>query len=248
MRPRGRSRGLCRRLAPGRHRPQHAEKPLVGTAAQAEPPPRLVRLGAVDRRIDQVGHLLGKPLAAAVFAEDLLQPLIHRAQMDHVGQRVFDLPVGQWPVRPVGEARGLVEAGAGKTPHQSFVADRVAEPANHRGDLGVEHRVRHLARQLKEDLQILPGRVKHLQHRRVGHQRQQRRQVETRRQRIDRHRLVRAGDLYDTKDRPEGPLAHELRIHRDELGGPLSRTEGGKHLVIGNQCHASALYTEIHRA
>ena len=52
---------LRRRLAPCRHRPQDAEKAPVGAPAQAKPPPRLIRLGAVDRRVDEVRHLLGEP-------------------------------------------------------------------------------------------------------------------------------------------------------------------------------------------
>ena len=73
---------LRRRLAPRRDGLQHAEKPPVGRAAQPEAPPCLFRVGAVDRRIDQILHLLGEPAGAAVLAEDLLQPLIDRAQMD----------------------------------------------------------------------------------------------------------------------------------------------------------------------
>ena len=109
MRPRGRSRAA----PPSRARPRRARS-TPRNRWSARPRRRKRRhassgLGAVDRRVDQVGHLLGEPVAAAVLAEDLLQPLVDRAQMDHVGQRVLDLPLGQRPVRPIGEARGLVE-------------------------------------------------------------------------------------------------------------------------------------------
>ena len=216
---------LRRRLAPRRDRLQHAEKPPVGRAAQPEAPPRLVRIGAVDRRIDQILHLFREPAGAAVFAEDLLQPLIDGAQMDHIGQRVCDLPLGQGPLRPIGEARGLVETGAGQPPDQRLVADRVAEAAHHRGDLGIEDRVRHLAGQLKEDFEVLAPGVKHLEDRGIGHQVEQRRQIEAGRERVDRDGLVGSRHLREAQDRPIGALAHELGIDRDELGAFLPGAE-----------------------
>ena len=165
--------------------------------------------------------------------------------MDDIGQRVCDLPLGQGPLRPIGEARGLVETGAGQPPDQRLVADRVAKAAHHRRDLRIEYRVRHLAGQLKEDFEVLARRVKHLEDRGVGHQVQQRRQIDAGSQRVDRDRLVRPRHLRQAQDRPVGALAHELGIDGDELGAFLPGAERRERLGVGDQGHCRALYTEI---
>ena len=232
---------LRRGLAPRRQGTQHAEKPPVGAAAQPEAAPRLGRLAAVDRRVDQIGHLLGEPAGAAVFRQHVLQPVIDRPQMDDIGERVVDLSFGQGPMRPVGKARGFVQGRAGQPLDQCLVADRVAEAAHHRGHLGVEDGVRHIAGQMKEDLEILARRVEHLEGRRVGHQRQQRRQIDPFGQRVDRHRFLRAGHLHDAEDRPIGALAHELGIDGSELRAFLPDAEGGKRVGVGDQLHRGGL-------
>ena len=58
---------LRRRLAPGRERAQHRQKAQIGTAAQPKAMPGLGRLGAVERRVGERRHLLGKPARPAVF-------------------------------------------------------------------------------------------------------------------------------------------------------------------------------------
>jgi hypothetical protein len=92
--------------------------------------------------------------------------------MHDIGQGILDLALGQRPVRPVGEPRGLVEAGAGEAFDQGLVADRIAKAAHHRSHLTVEDGMRHFARKLEEDLEILACRVEHLEDPRIGHQRQ----------------------------------------------------------------------------
>ncbi len=96
------------------------------------------------------------------------------------------------------------------------VGHLLAIAADHRRDLGVEQRRRQDAGELPENLEILPGGVEHLDHVLVGHQLQQRLEVEPRRQRVDRQRLVVGRDLDDAEDRPEGRLAQEFGVDRHE--------------------------------
>ena len=73
--------------------------------------------------------------------------------------------------------------------------------------------------QMVEDLEILPGGVHHLEHRCVGHQGQQRGEIDARRQRIDRHGLLGAGDLHQAELGVIGAIAHELGVDGDEALG-----------------------------
>ena len=110
--------------------------------------------------------------------------------MGDVGERVGPLLFGERPVRPVGEAGGLVEVDADDGADEVVVADAVAEAADAGGDLGVEDVLRHPAGELDEDFDVLPGGVEDLGHLLVGEELEERREVEPGRQRIDQHRLV----------------------------------------------------------
>src|SRR5258707_12964344 len=156
----------------------------------------------------------------------------------------MELAFAQRAMRPVGEARGLVEARPGEPPDERFVARRIAEAAHHRGDLGIEDRARHLSGQLIEDFKILPRRMKYLQGTGAGHQRQQRRQIDTLGERVDRDRLLRPGDLREAQDRPIGPLADEFSIDGDEFCAFLPLAEPGERVGVGDYRHLSRAYTE----
>ena len=75
----------------------------------------------------------------------------------------------------------------------------------------------HGAEAQDEDLDVLPGGVEHLHHRRVGQQLAERVQVDARGLGVDHRDLVVAGKLHDAELRPVGALAHELGIDGDEL-------------------------------
>ena len=77
---------------------------------------------------------------------------------------------------------------AGDLLDELVVGHAVAEAADHGGDLGVEDRMRDQAAAVEDDLDVLAGGVEDLGHRLVGHQREERRKVDVRRQRIDRAR------------------------------------------------------------
>ena len=88
-----------------------------------------------------------------------------------------------------------------------------------------------------ENFEVLARRVKHLEDRGVGHQVEQRRQIDAGSQRVDRGGLVRPGDLRQTQDRPVGALAHELGIDGNELGAFLPGAERRERLGVGYQGH-----------
>ena len=74
--------------------------------------------------------------------------------------------------------------------HEVGIRDLVAEAANHRGNLRVEQRHRHHLGEVPEDLDVLARGMEDLDHLRVGHQREERREVDSLGERIDRDRLV----------------------------------------------------------
>ena len=100
--------------------------------------------------------------------------------------------------------------------HKLAVGDLLAVAANHRRNLRVEQRRRQDAGELPKDLEVLPGGVEHLDHVLVGHQLQQRLEVEPLGEGVDRHRFVVRGELDDAKDRPECRLAQEFGIDGHE--------------------------------
>ncbi len=161
-------------------------------------------------------HLLGHPLAAPLALQLFAEREIDVAQMRHVGEGIGELVFAERPVAPVGEARRLVDRMAGDAPDQLVIGDRFAEAAHHGRDLRIEDRMRKDAAEMPDDLDVLARGVEHLHHALVGHQREEGREVQPRRFRVDDHRFVAAGDLDDAELRPVGRLPHELGIDGDE--------------------------------
>ena len=73
----------------------------------------------------------------------------------------------------------------------------IAVPAHHRRDLSVEQRRRQDAGELPEDFQVLAGGVEDLDDGLVGHQPEQRLQVEAFGEGVDGERLLVGGELND---------------------------------------------------
>jgi len=115
MRPRGRSRccaAVSRHAASARSTPESAGR--HGRAAESAATPRPV--AAIDRRVDQIGHLLGEPAGPAVF-----RPA--PAESVKTVRRWTTSARAYWTWRSVSgrcaqsvEARGLVEIGPGPAP------------------------------------------------------------------------------------------------------------------------------------
>ena len=152
--------------------------------------------------------------------------------MRDVGQRVVELLVRQRPAAPVREARRLVDVRAGGAADQLVVGNRIAEAADHGGDLRVEDRMRDQVAEMEDDLDVLPGGMEHLHRGAVRHQREERREVDALGERIDDHRQVRTGHLDQAEFGPEGRLADELGVDGDEIGAG----KGGARLFEGGGC------------
>ena len=135
-------------------------------------------------------------------------------QVGDVAERIAKLLVRQRPAAPVREARRLVDLRADDALGEIAVAHRLAEPAHHRRHLGVEDRVRNDAGPGIDDLDVLPARMEHLERAGIGHQIEERLQVDAGSQRVDDQLLLGAGHLDEAQFRPEGLLAQELRVDR----------------------------------
>jgi len=199
----------------------------------------------LDKRVEP-GPAAGGEQAKPVADQD---PVLARERHD-IGHRIGELPLGQRPLRPIGKARGFVDRGAGEAAGQRLIARRIAEAADHCRDLGVEERRRHRPGKIVEDFDVLAGGVEDLEHAWIGHQLEERRELHPRRQRIDRHRLLRPAELDEAELRPIGLVAHELGVHGDEGRPGLAAAESGKCGGVGDQGHGadnallSLLYTE----
>ena len=123
---------------------------------------------------------------------------------------------GQGPARPVGEAVGLVGPVAGDALDQLVVGDAVAIAEHHGRHLGVEDRMRDGAGLVPDDLDVLAGGVKHLQHGLIAHQVEERLEVDAFGQRVDNDRFLRARHLHDAKQGVVGRFPQELGIYRDD--------------------------------
>ena len=79
-----------------------------------------------------------------------------------------------------------------------------------------------------DDFDVLTRGMKDLHHLLVGHQREEGREVDARRQRVDHHRLVGRGHLRDAEQRVIGGLAQEFGVDGDEGVGGHPPAHGGK--------------------
>ena len=152
----------------------------------------------------------------------------------------MQLRIAQRPAGPVGKARTFVNPLAGEPAHQGIVADGVAEAADHCRDLRIEDRMRQPAEAVKEDLQVLASRVKHLEQRfvvqKIGH----RSQIEPGRQRVHGDGTVGPADLQQAQLRPVGLIAQEFGIDGNEVGAPKISTERTENARLGDDQHGGS--------
>ena len=124
---------------------------------------------------------------------------------------------------------------------QGFIAHLLAKAADHRSNLGIKQRAgNHTVIDMK-NLQILPGRVKYLDHIGVAEQRHQRVQRQAGGQRIDQcgiGRLVAGkGHLNQTQLGIIGAFAQKFRIDGDIGMGSSTVAKRGQALGRGNDLH-----------
>ena len=110
--------------------------------------------------------------------------------MRDIGNRVGKLRFRQRPARPVGETVRFVERVAGDALHELVVGNGIAIAQHHGRDLGVEDRMRNELGAVPDDFNVLTRGMKDFHDFLVRHQREERRQIDIRRQRIDDHGFV----------------------------------------------------------
>ena len=222
-------------LAPGGQRLEATQD--IGLAAgDADALPGFGRIILVIGRIADPLHFLVEPVAAPGLAQ-LFQHLGEDFdQIGDVADRIVDLALVERAARPVSEPCALVELHAEPGVDEVAIADLFAKAERHGGDLGVEHRMRRLAGQIMDDLDVLAAGMEDLEHVLIIDQQvEQGRKVDARRLGIDRRGLAGVGDLDQTEFGPVAILAHELGIHRDIGGFGHAGAEIGKRLAVGNQ-------------
>jgi hypothetical protein len=200
---------------PGRDLDQDGK--LLGLAhPRLQPHPGPFRLGTIGVGRCQDVHLLVHPVGAATPAEVGDERAIDVAQVGDVGHRIGDLRRRKRAAGPVGEAVRLVETVAGDALHELVVGDRIAMAEHHGGDLGVEQRTGDDTGAVPDDLDVLARRMEHLQHPLVGHQREERLEIDSGGQRVDHDGLLRACELGYAEQGIIGGLPQELGIDGHE--------------------------------
>ena len=195
----------------------------------------------VGLRRGQNLHFLAHPVVATALFEISVQRREDVAQVGNVGHRVMHLVFGQRPARPVGKTVGLVRPMAGNALDQLVVGNGIAIAEHHGRDLGVEDRVRHDPGLVPDDFDILTGGVENLQHLLVGHQCEERLEVDALGQRIDHDRFLRARHLHDAEQRIIGRLTQEFGIDGDDRVLGEAGANGGEFRSGGNQIHEQSM-------
>ncbi len=140
--------------------------------------------------------------------------------MDDVAGGVVELGLRQGAAAPVREPTALVDVEAKHLPHEGVIGDLFAEAGGHGGDLGIEQRMGDDP-EIVEDLDVLAARVEDLLDLGVGHQIEERLQVEPLGHRVDHGRNVGPCRLDQAQPGPIGGLSHELGVDGDE--GPFGQ-------------------------
>ena len=151
------------------------------------------------------------------------------------------LVLGQRPARPVGEAVGLVRPVADDAFDQLVIGDGIAIAEHHGRDLRIKDRMRNDAGLVPDDLDVLAGGMKHLQHLLIDHQFEERLQVDALGQRVDHDRFLGARHLHDAEQGIIGRLAQEFGIDGDDRVPGEAGANGCEFRSGGNQIHERSM-------
>ena len=133
---------------------------------------------------------------------------------------------------------GLVGPVPGDALDQLVVGDAVAIAEHHGGHLGVEDRVRDDARAMHDDFDVLARGVEHLQHRLIGHQVEERFQVDAGGQRVDHDGFLRAGHLDHAEQGIIGRLTQKFGVDGDDrVPARRSQTAASSAVVVIRSMH-----------
>ncbi|CEG08234.1 hypothetical protein BN961_01648 [Afipia felis] len=136
---------------------------------------------------------------------------------------------------------GLVELVPGDAADKLIVGDGIAIAEHHGGDLGIEHRMRDDPGQMPDDLDVLPRGMEDLQNLLVGHEIEERLEVDAFGKGIHDHCFVGAGELHHAEQGIVGRLAQKLSVDGDERVPGEPRADGGQLLGAGNQFHGCCI-------
>ncbi len=221
-------------LAPGGGRDQGHQLLAAQLAAARHTAPGLIGiLHQLCLRPVAPLHLLVRPAVATQAAQPLQQRIHRRQQVPHVVAGVGNLGGGQRPLRPVGEALGMLQPHAQGLVEHALQRQRAAQPREPGRQLGVEHRRGTGAEVQGETGQVGAGGVHRLDHRPVGDQvgnGLQRRSP----QRVDHGQPLGGGDLDEAEHRRVRALPDELGVQR---AAPLTAGVGqqrGQAGVVGD--------------
>ena len=130
---------------------------------------------------------------------------------------------------------GLVDLPTGEAGDQRIIANLIAKARDHRGDLGVEKRARHIAKQQDEDFDVLPCGMKHLHHIGVGEQYAERGEVDSLGLRIHHRNLMIGGKLHQAELWPIGAFTHEFGVDGHECFAAQPLAECCQRFSVGDE-------------
>ncbi len=209
--------GLGGALAPGGHGLEHGDV-FRSMPPRLQPPPGVLRRHVIVGRIDEARHFLFDPGEAPFPLQPLAQHRVELRQVDDIAGGVVELGLRQRPPAPVREPTALVDVDAEELPHEGVIGDLLAEAGGHGRDLGVEQRMGNDA-QVIEDFHVLAAGMEDLLDLRVGHQIEERLEVQPLGHGVDHRGDIGARGLDQAEPGPIGGLSHELGVDGDE--GPL---------------------------
>ena len=93
-------------------------------------------------------------------------------------------------------------------------------------------------RRVPDDFDVLPRGMEHLHHLLVRHQREERREIDARRERVDHHGLVGDGHLRHAQQRIVGGLAQEFGVDGDERMAAMRSQAAASSAVVVIGCIA----------
>ena len=216
-----------------------------------DPVPGVFGVHGIISWIGELFHLLVKPLASSGLLQLFEHAGENNGKMGNIGNRIIDLAPVERTARPVGKARALVEAQPKPAFDQIGIAELFGLRERHGTNLRIENRMRGLAGEIVDDLDILPTSVKHLEHiLALDQQIEQRFEIDVLGQRIDRRVMLRRRHLNEAKFRIIGRFAHEFGIDGDERRVGYQGAELRQCGAVGDQqrgCHRPVLGRKLPR-
>ena len=227
--------GLGFAFPPGSQRLQSSEH-LQIAPLRLHPQPGLFRIIDIIVGIGELFHLGVDPHPAARFTQFFQHFWEYFGKMGDIGYGIFQLARVERAARPVGEPGALVQCNAKPAVNQIGIADLFALADRHRCNLGVKNRMRGLAGDIVDDLDILPAGVENLEDVFIVDQQfHQRPEINALGKGVNRGCFLAIGNLDQAENRPIGVLAHELCINRHKIRSRKASADIDYVLIVRQQ-------------